>query len=238
MDDPWGNAWADPANSLQNDSKSPSPPHWTKASGHDVQEADIGMPSWSTETGTHWDEPSNHSNLWSQPTDAQEAWEPSPYERLPLGKGGSPLDIPRVPRPELDIESEPISPVPSVEIQNTQVAVTHLKSPSPPKTPRLAIPSPPRSPDAFGVFESGLYSEGSLGRTEDDPWAPAGSTSDSWGDATWGVPGPDEEVRQDANESQKDEWETALMRKEKQDSQIVRSMSSISFQVLRYTLAP
>lgn len=243
MDDPWGNAWADPTNPVHEEPKSPNLPSWTKTVRSDDQEADIGMPSWSTGAGIQWDEPSNHENLWTQSTDTQEAWKPSPYDHLPIGKGSSFPDPPHIPELGLADESQPVSPiVPPVETQVIPNATMPPDSPSSPQTPKLATPSPPDTPDPFGTFESGLHVEGSLERTDDDPWALAGPTisqSEEWSNASWRVTeAHEEEIRQTINEPLNDEWETARIQKEKQDSQIVSSLPSIPFPELKYMLAP
>ncbi|KAG6891263.1 hypothetical protein C0995_008515 [Termitomyces sp. Mi166 len=66
MDDPWANAWHDPAR--------PQP------------EADIALPSWSTGTAVPWTESSpDQSALWVPSEPPGTAWA-SPYDSISLGK--------------------------------------------------------------------------------------------------------------------------------------------------------
>ena len=214
-DDPWANAWQDPPpQRTHNSDHTVSAPSWTftpheKTPG-DVQESDIGVPSWSTGVGVPWGDPSAlEIPRWDyqHPSDF---WTASPRSDARSVSGSS------EPPPEL---VHPPSPGPVKP--SAAPFVPHTPSPPSPSavSDDLSHDSEPPShderadtPDAFGTFEDVV---------PDAPWAQTRpldlDTSDwapSWGSGTATLPSKDEQPP--------DEWEAARRAKEEQDSRVVR----------------
>jgi hypothetical protein len=224
MDDPWANAWGEPTNPVSGGpivSSSWNLATQTHFPEHE-QEADIGMPSWSTGAGVPWNEPSAAGNsLWSQPTPARQLWEPSPYDQIPIGRSTfeKPPSLPRTPSPKEDhvgkaSYSPELLPLPHL-IPEEVVSIPVSRESSPRSDSDLPVSAPgpsesrPESPDAFGTFESAVT---------EAPWvstAAPSSTLEEWG-STW-----ESESSKVVQERQAplDEWEAAKRQKDEQDRQ-------------------
>ncbi|KAG5647908.1 hypothetical protein DXG03_007832 [Asterophora parasitica] len=220
MDDPWANAWGEPANKAAHDAPA-TWSHTSKPSTASDAEADIAMPSWATGAGVQWSEPStDQTTLW-HPSMPLKEWGTSPYEDLPLGKP-SPDPIPdpdRSTSPEA-IETAPSSPASKhaslekalEELPSTDNVVQSITRSSTPT-------STPGSPDAFGTFETGL----DVDETDVDPWAKSLTSPEIPEEAaevwvpSWGA--SDRDI--DAQTLEKaDEWEAAKQSKAKQDQHV------------------
>ncbi|KAG6910227.1 hypothetical protein DXG01_012362 [Tephrocybe rancida] len=203
MEDPWANAWGEPAKPKQS---------WSNPAQSSLDaEADIAMPSWGSGAAVHWSEPSEqNTTIWHPSEPAKGGWA-STYEDLPLGKSDTlpVLDIPSSPQViETTISSpeSPPSPSPTSEpVLPTEEPESRSRSP----TPRSA------SPDAFGTFETGLDA--------DDPWAagsvasPDAAEQEVWV-PSWGAP---DHAKEDHNVSEPvDEWEEAKRQKARQDEHV------------------
>ena len=224
-DDPWANAWGEhptpqPEIPIVNSSWAGLKPHAVE----DEQEADIGLPSWSTPV--QWNEPSGtEHSMWSQPTIASEIWEPSPYDSIPIAtvpKHSSPSQLPS-PNVE-DAKDTFFSPLSSPPKSPTPPPDEFTSFPQPAASETIddrglpsSSPNSPRSasPDAFGTFES----------APEVTWAsptfnlPASTTLDAsneWKSA-W-EPSPARKI-----DDPPDEWEVARRQKEKQDRLVVSS---------------
>ena len=222
MDNPWENAWGE--HSVQPTVASTS---WTGLHPHvpEVQqEADIGMPSWST--SIKWNEPAADEpsgSLWSQPTDV---WDPSTsYDQMALsGQVEREPSIPSHP-PTSKIDGTyigPESPPPPPEgespptFPSSTVNISYEDEPSPPFVPK-GIGSSPPSPNAFGTFESADVDTAWESNTSNLP-ADSSLNDDAWGGA-WEQP---QIVKDIENEDEPpDEWELAKQQKEKLDRHVV-----------------
>ncbi|KAJ6624953.1 hypothetical protein B0H10DRAFT_685020 [Mycena sp. CBHHK59/15] len=214
MDDPWANAWGEPATT------SKLPPPVVFAAKDDVDdEEDITIPSW--EAPVSW---ADQNSLWgarSPALDKFPSWqpEPSPYDDIPLGQPlPSPpaaFDLP-LPHTPPDDDEHVAEPEPEPPFQPPI---------SPPISPPLSPPlprslSPPRSPDVFGTFETGLDDARNT-----DPWSPTPSSfapdsadSNAWG-AAW-APANVEQHPEDDVPAVVDEWEAAKQKKAMQDTHV------------------
>ncbi|KAJ7850045.1 hypothetical protein B0H14DRAFT_3137809 [Mycena olivaceomarginata] len=232
MDDPWANAWGEPATA----NKLPPAPAFPPARTGDDEE-DITIPSWESPS---WSD-NNSNSLWgarSPALDKFPSWH-SPYDDLPLGKSSTSLpeaaEVPpeapsdeeedqeeapepepetvfeREPSPEPAFESAPQSPVEEIPFQPSVA--------SPVLSPVLPPNSPPGSPDAFGTFETGPHGLSSAS----DPWAPPHSDSvPEAADSAWGSAWGSSEVEERADEAPGvvDEWEAAKQQKALQDKHV------------------
>lgn len=222
MDDPWANAWGEPAKPATD-----SQTVWPSNSVSSVQdsEADIGMPSWATGAGVQWAEPSeDQATLW-HPTSPAKEWATSPYDNISLGKASSdelsqPDNSPTPEIVETTISSPPSSPESLQKVLEPAEDVDpYIRSPTP-----VSAPTPdPSSPDAFGTFETGLDAD----EADTDPWSqpvvvPTTEPSDvdTWA-SSWGTSEPQRHVKV-ADKQVDDEWEAAKRQKEKQDQHVVR----------------
>jgi hypothetical protein len=215
MDNPWGNAWEEPATDSQGSST------WTHTTIHtDLSEGDVA-PSWPTVSGIKWGEDehaSRSSNLWTQSNESLQVWT-SQREHLPPEKTSPAVEPPQLPVVEQN-DTTPPSPV----------RVDHAKESSPSSQsddknsaqlplPTLSLPppissSPSPSTDHFGGFESAQPTDTS----DPEVWAsatyPPAEDAETWSTVAWG----DAETKK---EQQKDEWEAARAGQEKEDRQEV-----------------
>ncbi|KAJ7576884.1 hypothetical protein C8J56DRAFT_836816 [Mycena floridula] len=88
MENPWANAWGDPADQQQSNSE----PKWHSKEDTEV-DSDIAVPSWSTGAAIPWSEPSeSQSSFWTPPSvdvEAADEWKPqvvSPYESIQISR--------------------------------------------------------------------------------------------------------------------------------------------------------
>ncbi|KAG6817547.1 hypothetical protein H0H87_007515 [Tephrocybe sp. NHM501043] len=205
MEDPWANAWGEPAKPKQSWSHS--------AQSSTDAETDIAMPSWGSGSAANWSEPSpDQETLW-QPSEPAKGWA-STYDDLPLGKPDT-VPVPDTPVslqvPETTGSSPAVSPSASPEPTSEHAF--------PAQEPEIESPSPaPRSssPDAYGTFESGLEA--------DDPWAAASVASPDTAEQvnvwvpSWGA--PDHESDKEEDPKPVDEWEEAKRQKARQDQHV------------------
>lgn len=243
MDDPWANTWGEPDKPPRDETLTTLP--WTSPVHSNEQEADMGMPSWSTGVDVKWAEPSDtHGSLWSQPVETEHIWGSSPYETIPIGSNAS-LPVPGASSPggapvtgsyfpNLKASPElPVSRTPSpAETPSPEVREQRIATPTPPASPvsAPASSSRPVSPDNFGSFEAGIQFDETPASLEVDPWTP--QTADfvapaaqgpEWGSSEWDThdAGEADAVKKTAEEEASDEWEAAKRMKEKQDRVIV-----------------
>ena len=221
MDDPWANAWGEPAKQASTT--------WSQKIRDDDQEpeADIATPSWTTGAGIQWAEPSvGQATLW-QPASPKE-WATSPYEDIKLGNPSSADHFPTRGQEVLETGLNP-SPVLNHAVPGSttpQEPAIDLRATS----PTLASPTTtdPESPDAFGTFETGLDS----GVTSVDPWSEstAVESTESVESDPWTTPWVSStENATEGHGRQVDEWEVAKRQKEKQDQHVVRCRCSRVF---------
>ena len=224
MDDPWANAWGEPAK--------PTSTTWSQKIHDDDQEpeADIATPSWTTGGGIQWAEPQvGQTTLW-QPASPKE-WATSPYEDIKLGNPPATDHFQITGREVLETNSDP-SPVLNRAVPRSatpEEGAIDLRATS----PTLASPtnSEPGSPDAFGTFETGL----DAGVTSVDPWSESGvatnvESTESVKSDPWTTPwGSGTEKTTEEHGQQVDEWEAAKRQKEKQDQHVVRRRRSRVF---------
>lgn len=235
MDDPWSNAWSDPAD-LSSSHKSPTTSTWDpKPNIQEVEdnETDIAMPSWATGAGINWAEPSQdaHSSLWSQVPPSAGWSPPHSFSDIRLGKAPdleSTKELSRPTTPE-DVQlssPNPASPITPAETQEERLEIPSEDSPS--HSTRSGSPShspiPPSSPnpDGFGTFETGATSEL-------DPWPASASPFDAqeneenaWGSA-WEDKANDDPTA-NSEQGSLDEWEAARRMKQEMDRRVVRSV--------------
>ncbi|KAL4072905.1 hypothetical protein V8B97DRAFT_276039 [Scleroderma yunnanense] len=179
MDNPWANAW-----------EPPLPVH--------EQEADIGIPSWST---THWSSSTDadDGSLWKPSAIEELAWAPSTYEQIVISRSSSTTDPTTTP---LDDVHEPalLAPPP----QDTKYGTP---------TDHSALPFQEDSTIIPDADVSGGTASLSSPKEDDEP--------DAWEDPTI-LTGPDDEwssawntAEEQAEAKPPDEWETAQQEKEK-----------------------
>lgn len=225
MDDPWANAWGEPTKpAIDSQTLWPTTP---VSNGQD-SEADIGTPSWATGPGVQWAEPSeDQTTLWHPLLPGKE-WNVSPYDTISLGQTSSDeLSRPDLSPTPAHIEataSSPSSPTsPQQVLEPTKPDSDGIEHHSRSSTPSFSITQDPGSPDAFGMFETGLDAD----ETDVDPWLqssqsvvlPASHEIDTWV-PSWGVSDPEIEVETAGKRI--DEWEAAKHQKESQDRHVVR----------------
>ena len=225
MEDVWGNAWSDPADSSRGSQTASS--LWTSKprSQLDDDEADIAMPSWATGTGINWDEPSdNPASLWSQGATSP-GWSPAnPYSSFAIGKSRSPE--PSEPsqsstaRASDESQSSPVSPTSSAHDERSSSPSTiEEESQGVIPQPSSPIPSTPSSPDGFGGFETALAEK------DTDAWnTPSESFKvDVDGANTWASAWAEPQTSTSTTGEQEavDEWEAAKREKEAMDRRVV-----------------
>jgi hypothetical protein len=225
-EDPWANAWGEPAKSASLPPSTVAWPHKPHDDAHDP-EADIAAPSWVTGAEIKWAEPSeDQATLW-RPTSPAKVWATSPYEDIKLGTTSSDeiIQEPSTGEPEIIVTQDDHSSVATPHVS------TPPRSPSPKSVEnesRLASPAPPSpvslgsaSPDGFGTFETGLDADD----TDVDPWSKSVVPLDSFENATadpwtpsWGA--TDSTITETGADGP-DEWEAAKRQKERQDQHVV-----------------
>ncbi|KAK0202805.1 hypothetical protein DFS33DRAFT_1385170 [Desarmillaria ectypa] len=212
MDNPWANAWGDDTRPQH----SPSPPTpWSvrATSNNDHEEADIGIPSWSSHA-LQWNEPT--TSLWGEKLNSEPALTNTDHD----------IHIEPTAEPDValcmeeDVPSLPESP------QDSPVALPELKiggfSP-----PSLTLPSfrdestqdsrpesRPGSPDAFGTFETGLR----MDNAEADSWKPSKPSFSDLSDPASTSWETDWTLADGSSETERvDEWEVAKQEKARRD---------------------
>ncbi|KAJ6496773.1 hypothetical protein DFH09DRAFT_1376349 [Mycena vulgaris] len=217
MEDPWANAWGEPATTT----KQPLPPVFPVQNVDD--EEDITIPSW--EAPVNW---SDENSLWgarSPVLDKFPSWQ-SPYDDLPLGKPspsppvtlGAPENLSE---PDEEPEEAAPEPEPEPELAPESPAEPPVEPPIPSEIPLSPPLSPPGSPDAFGTFETGLDD---LASTV-DAWSPSHasfapeSADSAWG-AGWAPSGEDADEEDIDAPAAVDEWEAAKQQKAMQDKHV------------------
>lgn len=189
---------------------------------HD-QEADIGLPSWSTDNTTRWPEPTLPDGvLWGSSVHNAHAWAPSTYDRIILSRA-------KTPEQDIALQDEEAGPTASASSSPEPQSVPEIPSP----VDHQEAPSTPPLHDSCDagplarLASSSRASEPEDNELEDDePDAWAESTllsapDDEWGTAWTTVPSSEskEEVEQPP-----DEWETARQEKEKLNRAVVRHL--------------
>jgi hypothetical protein len=231
MDDPWANAWGEPAKTTIDSRTTWAPSTPSPSNDAADSEADIAMPSWAIGASVKWAEPSDtQDSLWNATLPSKE-WASSPYDNISLGKASmdelaqsdhSPSPESSEPAP-LSTPSSPESPFRPVESQVPPSDGATASQPSSPAESSPESPSPPGSPDAFGTFETGLDND----EAGVDPWSysvadPSSASLDpnAWDAPAWGASNSGGEVTSD--DKRVDEWEEAKRQKERQDRHVVR----------------
>ncbi|KAJ7777462.1 hypothetical protein B0H16DRAFT_1879515 [Mycena metata] len=222
MDDPWANAWGEPATT-----STVQKPIFPVPQAADDEE-DITIPAWEIQAPS-WSDDNNTNSLWgarSPALDKFPSWQ-SPYDDL-LAKPSSSTPPDAAEEPEQASEEdeeevvpdpEPVAPEspPESPVERPFEAPFEAPVVSPVTSPVLPPHSPPGSPDAFGTFETGLDEE----RATEDPWSPSkGGFVPDAEDSAWGTawaPHEDEEPEDDAPV---DEWEAAKQQKAMQDKHV------------------
>ncbi|GLB41729.1 hypothetical protein LshimejAT787_1003290 [Lyophyllum shimeji] len=229
MEDPWANAWGEPAKPSAASRTTWSHSAKPSLGGLDA-EADIAVPSWATGAAVQWSEPSEDpATIWHPNLAPAKEWVTSPYEDLPLGKSVS-NPIPqrdRSPSPE-HAQTTPSSPrsapvSPKLPLEYTPPTHDVLPPEDHSSTPISAPASPPGTPDAFGTFETGIHAV----QDDLDPWAQSvvppdthkadGQEEDLWA-PSWGASDSATEIG--SSDKPVDEWEAAKQRKAKQDQHV------------------
>lgn len=231
MEDPWSNAWSDPAD-LTAPSKYSASATWDaeqraqRATTED-DEADIAVPSWATGAGINWNEPSqdSHSSLWSQVPPTASWSPPHSFSDIQLSKAPDTESNKDPSRPTTPDDapvnsSAPASPI-SAQEDNTVEHPEEVVEQSPviPSSSRSPLPTSSPNPDAFGTFEDGT--------TNDlDPWPHTASPFDTQEDAqdAWGSAWEEKVEKDDAVEDREesvDEWEAAKRMKQEMDRRVV-----------------
>ncbi|KAK0467243.1 uncharacterized protein EV420DRAFT_1700369 [Desarmillaria tabescens] len=210
MDNPWANAWGDDTRPQH----SPSPPTpWSvpATSNNDHEEADIGIPSWSSHA-LQWNEPT--TSLWGEKSNNEPVLTNTDHDTHveltaePDAALSTEEDV--LSRPE----SPQYSPIASPELEIGVFSPPSLTLPSfrDESTEDSRPESQPGSPDAFGTFETGLR----MDNAEADPWTPSKPSfssdpaSTSW-ETDWALADRSSETERD------DEWEIAKQEKARRD---------------------
>lgn len=266
MDDLWGNAWSQPDERQQQEHdislKSTTNPNksidtsssWKlPTSLKNEEEADVGLPSWST-GAVNWTEPSGHAPLWgssvgldSPDLDGQ-PWGGSSVNFVP------PISFDRdsneLNESQRDHDVDEVHEEQKVVVGESVESATPVRSPvldipdSPPastpdeqslatdeKTIDSQVPKTPDSPDGFGTFESGAATSRSrpVSIVEDEAWTPAKLTFDGPEEDAWATAWKSADANQPAAEAPKDEWEIAREVKLRRDRTVVRRMALLPF---------
>ncbi|PBK72306.1 hypothetical protein ARMSODRAFT_1002446 [Armillaria solidipes] len=211
MDNPWANAWGD--DTRPHHSSSPTTSWSVPATlNNDHEEADIGIPSWSSNT-LQWNEPT--TSLWGEksnrePTVINTDHDTHIESTAEPDVGLSTEDVPSLPvspqdspvgsgEPEISVFTPPSLALPSFRDESTEDSRPESR---------------PGSPDAFGTFETGLH----MNNVEADPWTPSkpsfsdlsDSASTSW-ETDWAP------VDSSSDTERVDEWEAAKQEKARRD---------------------
>ncbi|KAK0188929.1 hypothetical protein F5146DRAFT_1225608 [Armillaria mellea] len=213
MDNPWANAWGDDTRPHHSSSSTTS---WSVpvTLNNDHEEADIGVPSWSSESNAlQWNELT--TSLWGEKSNIESVVTNTGHDMgikstAELDVGLSTEDVPSLP------DSPQDSPVASGELEISVFTPPSLPLPSfRDESPEDSRPeSRPGSPDAFGTFETGLH----INNVEADPWTPSkpsfsdlsDTVSTSW-ETNWAP------ADSSSDTERVDEWEAAKQEKARRD---------------------
>ncbi|KAJ7035613.1 hypothetical protein C8F04DRAFT_1394704 [Mycena alexandri] len=223
MDDPWANAWGEPATT-----STVQKPVFPVPQAADDEE-DITIPAWEIQAPS-WSDDNNTNSLWggrSPALDKFPSWQ-SPYDDL-LAKPSSSTPPDAAEEPEQASEEdeeevvpdpEPVAPESPRESPIEQPFETPFESlavASPVTSPVLPPHSPPGSPDAFGTFETGFDKD----RSTEDPWSPSnGGFVPDAADSAWGAASTPHEDEEREDDAPVDEWEAAKQQKATQDKHV------------------
>ncbi|KAG7443610.1 uncharacterized protein BT62DRAFT_934844 [Guyanagaster necrorhizus] len=215
MDNPWTNAWGDDTRPHH----SPSPPtRWSvpATSDSDHEEADIGIPSWSSTT-LQWNEPTDiHTSLWGEKLKSKFSLANADHKQM---ESTAEPDVTL----EENVPSSPgsphDSPVASPEVETSVFNPPSLILPSfrGESTEDFRPESRPRSPDAFGSFETGLR----MGNTEANLWTPSKPSFPDLSDpasSSWEADWTPADVGSETELF--DEWDIAKREKARRDSHV------------------
>ncbi|KAK0488923.1 hypothetical protein IW261DRAFT_1442297 [Armillaria novae-zelandiae] len=214
MDNPWANAWGDDTRPHHS---SPPTTSWSVPAtlNNDHEEADIGIPSWSS-NALQWNEPT--TSLWEEKSNSESVVTSNDQDTLIESTaepdlGLSTEDVPSSP------ESPQDSPVASGELEIGAFTPPSLTLPAfrEESTEDTRPESRPGSPDAFGTFETGLR----MDNVEADPWTPSkpsfsdlsDSASTSW-ETNWAP------TDNSSDTERVDEWEVAKQEKARRDMHV------------------
>lgn len=236
MDDLWGNAWSqadeDVAGKAVGTLKSLDDAPWKPAATlPKVEEADIGLPSWST-GATNWAEPTGEDSLWTSEVAADglsvtthvTGW--GGETELNYGNGDSTGNGEDGERVETPAETERLDD----ELEERPEKSDHPSESSPVVGSITLAPEAVvdiqlhshgddtlKSSELFGSFETGLELEPGVPAFEDDDkWDAPLSTDDAWG-SRW----ENTDVEEEQDEAPKDEWEIAREEKLRRDRAVV-----------------
>ncbi|KAG5721341.1 hypothetical protein E4T56_gene13004 [Termitomyces sp. T112] len=156
MDDPWANAWHEPAKRQPSDA-----------------ETDIALPSWSTGAAVSWAEPStDQTSLWVPSEPAGTGWA-SPYDDIPLGQPS--LSVSPPVNHELPLPSTPPEPA-SPKSTSESIQDPEIRPASPDAFGTFETVSKANEPDldpwAVGSVVSPADTE------QGDVWVPSWDASD------------------------------------------------------------
>ncbi|KAL5536835.1 hypothetical protein ACEPAF_658 [Sanghuangporus sanghuang] len=256
MDDVWGNAWAQPeedvAHSLPAKSKAHDVPTWSFRSDEKSkhEEADVGIPSWSTGE-LNWTEPSGQSSLWSSASavdglaleangwgtssdlnpklDSQIDVDEHPYDyKLPTGETGaagtSEDDTEGAEGISRSSTPGPIGTVTNEVTSGITTSVEQIEQSFSPPPIVLTSFEAPEAPDTFESFESGDTSVSNSFDEGTITWAsPVATFDDENSEAeAWGSAWrtPNLATNDDMEEEGKDEWAMAREQKAMRDRSV------------------
>ncbi|OCB86358.1 hypothetical protein A7U60_g6476 [Sanghuangporus baumii] len=256
MDDVWGNAWAQPeedvAHSLPTKSKANDVPTWSFRSDEKSkhEEADVGIPSWSTGE-LNWTEPSGQSSLWSSASavdglaleangwgtssdlnpklDSQIDVDEHPYDyKLPTGETGaagtSEDDTEGAEGISRSSTPGPIGTVTNKVTSGITTSVEQIEQSFSPPPIVLTSFEAPEAPDTFDSFESGDTSVSNSFDEGTITWAsPVATFDDENSEAeAWGSAWrtPNLATNDDMEEEGKDEWAMAREQKAMRDRSV------------------
>lgn len=258
MDDLWGNAWSQPdedvagkaARTLKSLDDAPWKPAATSTK---VEEADIGLPSWST-GAINWAEPTGEVTLWT----SEVAADGLTVNTQPTGWGGetelsygirdSAANSEDAAGPETPVESE--KPDDGIEkgleksdrpSESSPVAEARRLAPEAAVEVQLHSHGDDtlKSSELFGSFATGLeIGPGVSAFEDDDTWEVPPSTDDAWG-SRW----EDTVAEEEQDDIPKDEWEIAREDKLRRDRAVVSpvlfsSELLMTFESLRNLCSP
>ncbi|KAL5513256.1 hypothetical protein ACEPAH_3654 [Sanghuangporus vaninii] len=256
MDDVWGNAWAQPeedvAHSLPTKSKANDVPTWSFPSDEKSkhEEADVGIPSWSTGE-LNWTEPSGQSSLWSSASavdglpleangwgsssdlnpriDSQIDVDEHPYDyKLPTGETGaagtSEDDTEGAKGISRSSTPGPIGTVTNEVTSSITTSVEQIEQSFSPPPIVLTSFEAPEAPDTFDSLESGDTSVSNSFDEGKITWAsPVAAFDDENSEAeAWGSAWrtPNLAINDDMEENEKDEWAVAREQKAMRDRSV------------------
>ncbi|TDL24016.1 hypothetical protein BD410DRAFT_897166 [Rickenella mellea] len=233
MDDPWSNAWSEPAKPELKEPKETGGLGWSTTTETKTNIEDVGPPSWTTGS-VSWTDDSVGGSLWAGSGDdtTLDGWKavvdaPSTSTFAALQAEDITSDTTSVKTPhELPPETNITSPNPAV---NVPLPFSPPPERSPPPEPitrdsplHVPVTLHEDTPDPFGSFESGTNLPDTHPSSDEFVWSPAAPTFDAsaadgnaWGTVWAPAPKGDAGVKDDT--VIKDEWEVAKERKENLD---------------------